>query len=335
MTVPLWERMILQRLLSQFAAGASVLTVLLVMLDFGLQASTLLREVGWGGLPLHYLLVVSKRFPMLASLACALACIGSAHQLVKHREWMALLAGGIARARLCRPFWLFCSGVGLLIAANSQWLQPTAVDRLDSLEAPQSLRMAQLDPHTTLLCRRASAGTLEQPVWILPHRLVLAQRVDLKTRAAVGLMALERTPRGWERSTATLEGLLPSGNGGPRWQSAPWAEGLSLGMLWREAWLRGGTAKLCAVASHRTLLCLLPLLATALALPRLLAYRRESGWMTPMLVGLGAVFVGMTVLEAGSVLSGLGALSCWWSFGLPLALVAALVGRRWQVLDAQ
>jgi lipopolysaccharide export LptBFGC system permease protein LptF len=333
--VPLWERMILQRLLSQCAAAASVLTALLVMLDFGLQASTLLREIGWGGLPLHYVLVVSKRFPMLASLACVLSCLTIAHQLVKHREWMALVVGGISRGRICRPFWLFCALMGLLIAANSQWLQPKAVDRLDSLEAPQALRMAQITSDTVLLCRRVSAKTLEQPIWIFPHKLVLAKRMDLKTRETTGLMVLERTPRGWERSSAALDELLPPGGALPRWQSAPWAESLPLATLWREGWLRHGSAKLCAITAQRTILCLLPLLATALALPGLIAYRREASWITPMLVGLAAVFVGMTVLEAGSVLSGLGALSCWWSFGLPLGAVMALIGWRWLACRAQ
>jgi lipopolysaccharide export LptBFGC system permease protein LptF len=327
--LPIWERMVLSRFTMQAFAIGSALSALLVILDFGLQASTLLREVGWTGIPLHYLLVISKRLPLLVSLSGVIACSLVAHQMVRHREWLALLAGGISHRRLLRPFLVMGLLQGLLLAANAQWLQPLAVDRLDALEGARNLHLSQLDHQTTLVCHRARGTRLEQNFWICPDRIEWADQYDTRSGRAERWIALERDGDGWHRSTSSDLVVAKRTPLQPRWQSAPWAETQPLSRLLQASVEVQVSSKRLATGLQRLLGCLLPLLGMLVVLPAILVYQRESRWVGPLVMGIASVLVGMTLLESASVVVGLGALSSWLGFGLPTLGVSLGLGWRW------
>jgi lipopolysaccharide export LptBFGC system permease protein LptF len=327
--LPIWERMVLSRFTMQAFAIGSVLIALLVILDFGLQASTLLREVGWKGIPLHYLLVISKRLPLLVSLSGVIACSLVGHQMVRHREWLALLAGGITHRRLLRPYLVMGLFQGLLLAANAQWLQPLAVDRLDALEGARNLHLSQLSHQTTLVCRRARGTRLEQSFWICPDRIEWADQYDTHNGQAERWIALVRDVNGWRRSTSSDLVLARRTPLQPRWQSAPWAETQPLSRLLKASAEDQRSSKTLATGLQRLLGCLLPLLGMLVVLPAILVYQRESRWIGPLIMGIASVLAGMTLLESASVVVGLGALSGWVGFGVPFLAISLALGWRW------
>jgi lipopolysaccharide export LptBFGC system permease protein LptF len=327
--LPLWERMILKRLWLRCFSTLSVLATLLIILDFGLQASSLLRELGWSGLPLHYLLVVSKRLPLLVSLAVSIGGIQSASMMVKDREWLALQVAGVPAARVLRPF-LVCGIVGgMLLAANSQWVQPVAVDRLDALEASRGLYMCQLDADTTLLCRQAGRQRLEEVYWVNRSLVARASSITLEDQQPRSLIGFVRTSSGWERKDGAVSSLVAKTPRSPKWQAASWAETQPLSQLMSRCAQPDCSHKVQAVVMQRTAVCFLPLLGLMLALPGLLAYRRSMSWISALLVGLGTVLGGMTVLESASVVTSLGALPPLWAFGVPFVIGLTALLCRW------
>jgi lipopolysaccharide export LptBFGC system permease protein LptF len=328
--IPLWEMMFGRRLFTQAVACFTVLATLFVLLDFGLQASTLLKEIGLKGIPLHYLLVLSKRLPLLVALSTVLSGVGVAFQSIKTREWLALLVGGISAYSLLRPFFLMGIMASLLLLANSQWLQPHAVDRLDALEGQHSLRVLALSEGGHLICRSARGPLLQDPFWVTADTVVTARQIDLLSGKAEALLAVHRTKNGWERDDTVAAAVIATTPKRIRWQFAPWAESQRLSHLFTLSLQPGASSKVIAVALQRISLSLLPLLSLVVALPGVLLYRRTASWMPSLLLGLAIVLIGATVIEGASVLTSLGVLSPLAGFGIPLGGILLLAGLRWQ-----
>ena len=299
------------------------LGLLLVLLDFGLQANVLLTEVGWGALPGHYLLVLSKRAPLLIAIASLLAVVLVGHQLVKQHEWVALLSAGIPPKATGRPFLLFATLCSGLLLANAQWLQPQAIDRLDALENLGGLRMTTLREGSRLLCKKATQEVLEDVWWISEDRIAHAEQVHLLTHTVDHGQGWQVQQRRWERHDEALRAFISETPAKIQWQSASWAESQKLSRLWAVTMERVHP-KMATLAVQRVLLSLLPLILTLWLLPSLLRYQRGAALLRPMLLALLGVFFCTALWESLSLLTGLDLLSVWWGLSFPGLLLGGL-----------
>ena len=325
---PLWERYLLGRLLRVSSALFLSLALLLILLDFGLQANMLLREVGWLHLPGHYLLVLSKRAPLLLSVTVALSGVFVGYQLVKQHEWVALLSSGISVRKTGRPFLLFAGVCSLLLLANAQWLQPKAVDQLDALEGPKSLYTTTLRDGSRLICRQASQGTLEDVWWISEDRLAHATRVLLPSREVEHGQGWRFQKQGWSRHDEALTAFMQETPSKVRWQSASYAEAQKLSRLWALT-MEKPHPKMATLAILRVLFSLLPLFVIAWILPMVLRYQRSPQVLQPAVIALAGVLLSMTIWESTGLLTSLDLLSIWWGLGAPALLLGGLCFLRW------
>jgi len=196
------DRYIARQYLLNFAFLLGSLFTIILLIDFSLNfdeyadvaARTIAppdgKDAAFGPVALRTLAIVWNlwwpRLFQLTGFMMGLVMVGAMGftcvQLIKHREFIAVLAGGISLHRLARPIILVALLLSALQIVNREWIVPKL--------APLLIRdKKQAGAH--------GMGIVNQPLCTdSQDRLFYAQRVDLDHEAIEGLFVWERDQAG-------------------------------------------------------------------------------------------------------------------------------------------
>lgn len=123
----IWERYFLKELSKVFLLILFGFYFLYVLIDYAFHTSTY-THLSFLKILLVYVYHLSKRALVLLPFALLMATIKVITTSNQQKEIIALLAGGISKRRLLRPFLLFALLCVSLLYFNEQFFHPFAVN---------------------------------------------------------------------------------------------------------------------------------------------------------------------------------------------------------------
>lgn len=95
----------------------------------------------------YYLSTFSKRLDILIPFSILIATIRSLYSLQQRGELVAMLASGISRKELLKPFLIVACSCSLLLYANYEWVLPSAISRISTISETR-FGKEELEKHT-------------------------------------------------------------------------------------------------------------------------------------------------------------------------------------------